>query len=186
MNRSTLFFTVIATLLIGGLIGLSLQEQEQAPAAVAVDNNSGLRYRLINPEDFTLQYDDFRSALPITVGENFIASDKAFKHETLTINFGLDNAKEYKAFMDQGDSIVYRWTVLEGEAYFDVHGHPNTEGTEIFSRYREGQASTGSGSIVAPYEGQHGWFWLNVSDQPIVIELEVAGFYNEILMVSEY
>ena len=39
---------------------------------------------------------------------------------------------------------------------------------------------TSSGSIVAPFSGNHGWYWLNIEEHTIEITLKVAGFYSEI------
>lgn len=188
MNRSSLFFIIIATLLIGSLVGINIQPQQaQTMAANTAEvSATGLNYRLIDPNDFPIVYNDFGRADPATIGENFVANTKTFKHETLTIELALDASVEYKAEMKQGDSIVYRWSVDNGETYYDFHGHPNTLETEFFTRYSEGEASTDSGSIVSPYTGQHGWFWLNISEQAITIELEVAGFYDQIVLIPTY
>ena len=56
--------------------------------------------------------------------------------------------------------------------------------TDFFTRYSEGEASSDSGSIVAAYKGQHGWFWLNISDQPVTITLEVAGFSDRNVLIA--
>jgi hypothetical protein len=187
MNRSTLFFIIVTTLLVGSLIGVNIQPQQTAIVAdSSVTTTTGLNYRLIDPNDFTIQYNEFGRADPVTTGENFVSSNKSFKHEILEIPLELDSSVEYKAEMEQGDSIVYRWSVDNGDTYFDFHGHPNTLETEFFTRYREGEGSTGSGSIVAAYKGQHGWFWLNISDHPITIKLEVAGFYDKIVLLPTY
>jgi hypothetical protein len=38
----------------------------------------------------------------------------------------------------------------------------------------------GYGSLVAPFSGEHGWYWVNVSDQPVTITLFLKGYYSEI------
>ncbi|GFZ79615.1 hypothetical protein GCM10011403_23380 [Pseudohongiella nitratireducens] len=41
-------------------------------------------------------------------------------------------------------------------------------------------AMTGSGSLVAPISGDHGWYFLNDSEQEISIDLRVTGYFNEL------
>ena len=36
-----------------------------------------------------------------------------------------------------------------------------------------------AGAILAPYAGEHGWYWLNLEDHPVTIQLEAVGFYDE-------
>jgi hypothetical protein len=37
---------------------------------------------------------------------------------------------------------------------------------------------------MAAFTGQHGWFWLNLSQGPVVIELNVSGFYDKIVEIE--
>jgi hypothetical protein len=31
---------------------------------------------------------------------------------------------------------------------------------------------------VAPVEGIHGWFWLNLTGEPLTVTLKISGFYD--------
>lgn len=189
MNRSSLVFILLATALIGGLFGLRAgpePEPENTTSVVYPSTSIGLSYRFYDPFQVEMQSDEYGDAVPYALGENFRQGDKPFAHERLTVSLPLDGRIEYKAVMDEGDSIVYRWKVVEeqGQVYFDFHGHPDSAETKFFNRYLEGESGNGSGSIVAAFKGHHGWFWLNISDHPIVIELEVAGFFDRIERVA--
>jgi hypothetical protein len=35
--------------------------------------------------------------------------------------------------------------------------------------------------LVAPFDGEHGWYWLNLSEQPVTIKLTVNGFHEKII-----
>ena len=49
-------------------------------------------------------------------------------------------------------------------------------------RYEEADGVTHrSGSLVAPFNGEHGWFWLNVSDTPVKIRLTVTGYQQKLV-----
>ena len=48
---------------------------------------------------------------------------------------------------------------------------------------RENVAATGAAGLipVAPFAGEHGWYWLNIHDGPVTITLTVTGFYDDIV-----
>ena len=61
-------------------------------------------------------------------------------------------------------------------------GHDPAAGDDFFVRYEEQQAGTkGNGSLVAPFEGEHGWYWLNINEVPVTITLTVTGFFDDIV-----
>lgn len=98
---------------------------------------------------------------------------------TLTVRLGLDQETEIKAVMDAAQVILYSWEA-DGEVYTDFHGHEPNAGQE-FVRYEEQQSGRwGKGSLVAPFNGEHGWFWLNLSTKPVTITLTVTGYYRDI------
>jgi len=191
MGKSTLVLIALAALGLGALIGVSLVDDQvvtEEPAAaddVVVASTGGAPiFRYLAPEGVTVEHDEFGQAVPLALGENFIARDSAPKSESVTITLDTDASVEYKAVLKQGDSIAFRWSTDGGEAYYDFHAHDPSFGPEFFTRYDEGEGTERSGSIVAAYDGQHGWFWLNLEAEPITISLEVAGFYDEIVEID--
>jgi len=100
------------------------------------------------------------------------------KSNVIEIRLDRDGELEYKVRMKQGETMVYSWSVDNGTAYYDFHAEGEPGGEDI--RYKEEQdgASAGHGSLVAPINGIHGWYWLNLEDHPIVITLRVSGFYE--------
>jgi len=33
---------------------------------------------------------------------------------------------------------------------------------------------------VAPFDGNHGWYWMNIEENPVKIVLEVRGYYESL------
>ena len=100
-----------------------------------------------------------------------------FKTDTVKIPIGPDGELEYKATMKAGQSMVYSWSVDKGSVYFDFHGE--VPGTKDAKRYEEVQETKSSnGVFVAPFDGRHGWYWLNLTGEPIVVTLKLAGYYE--------
>jgi len=125
---------------------------------------------------------------PEILGEPFAKThSNAYRTDQLTINLAIGEEVEYKAVMQQGDALVYSWTVGSGTVYTDFHADPgeHAEGypDEYFIRYRESETGSSSGSIVAPFAGNHGWYWLNIEDNAVAITLNVSGFYDSVTEV---
>lgn len=95
------------------------------------------------------------------------------------------NALEFKLAMRAGDAIVYRWKAEMSNPELlgaEFHGHTErvgeAPGTVMFYKiHSDGQES---GTLIAPFDGIHGWYLNNTSAEDIVVELTVAGFYNEV------
>ena len=90
---------------------------------------------------------------------------------------------EMKAVLPANQVIIYSWSVSEGEVYYDFHGEPGKGPEGYFVRYAEGEGATDSGSLVAPFSGNHGWYWLNISEYPVTIHLQVNGYHLELVEV---
>jgi hypothetical protein len=100
------------------------------------------------------------------------------KSNVIEIPLELDGSLEYKVRMRAGDTLVYSWSVDNGTAYYDFHAESEPDGADL--RYKEEQDGLPAehGSLVAPFDGIHGWYWLNLEDHPIKITLRVSGFYE--------
>ncbi len=92
---------------------------------------------------------------------------------------------EYKLGILGGDAINYRWTVDMSEPErlnVEFHGHTHREGDEpgTVMFYKIHQDGEEQGALVAPFDGIHGWWFDNQTNEDITIKLQVAGFYEEI------
>ena len=107
---------------------------------------------------------------------------QAFATRTLEISLAPDQETEMKAALTSGKMILYTWHTDRGAVYTDFHGHDPAAGDEYWVRYKEQDEGTGNnGSLVAPFTGEHGWYWLNYNDFPVVITLTIAGYFDDII-----
>lgn len=103
--------------------------------------------------------------------------DVPWKTETIELPLGPDGEVEYKFRMLSGQSMVYSWQVDRGSVYYDFHGHPEND-PKASKTYREEQENTkANGVFIAPIEGIHGWYWLNLTGEPLKVTLKVSGYY---------
>ena len=79
---------------------------------------------------------------------------------------------------------LHRGLRMRHSARFDLRPDPGEDAPgypdRYFIRYAETEVGEGAGSLVAPFTGNHGWYWLNIEDFPVTITLEARGFYERI------
>ena len=111
-----------------------------------------------------------------------VAHADKFHLQTYEVPLKGDEELEYKAYVNRGEPMLYTWRVKEGsQVYFEFHGQP-TEGKwpdDYYESYEKGEGIGGQGSMVAPFTGEHGWYWLNLSEKPVTIVVELAGYYSQ-------
>ena len=106
---------------------------------------------------------------------------------TVTLELAPEGETEIKTVLREGKMIVYEWRVDRGVLYSDFHGHNPEFGDDFWVRYREDQqgAASGNGSLVAPFAGEHGWYWVNINEHPVTVTLTVTGYFDDIVDYSE-
>jgi len=129
--------------------------------------------------------DPFDFYEPDTLGDPFSRSHAGgFRQASMVIDLEPFEQVEVKAVMRQGDGLVYTWKLLEGETvYSDFHADPLEKEkfpVEYWIRYLETEEAAASGSLIAPFDGNHGWYWLNIEENPVRIELEVRGYWESL------
>jgi hypothetical protein len=113
--------------------------------------------------------------------EKIKVTGKEFNTGHYEIKLQSGEQQEHKALVAKNASVNYNWEVRSarggGAVLFDFHGEP-TEGNfpkGYFKSYAEGEGSMSKGTFVAPFTGRHGWYWQNVSGDPVTIVVELAG-----------
>jgi hypothetical protein len=109
--------------------------------------------------------------------------DRKARSAKVEVKFAGKEELEYKAVLAQGEPLLYSWTVQGGPVYFEFHGDP-TEGKWPKGYYRSYEIKESStaeqGSFVAPFAGNHGWYFKNLSEEPATVTLEVSGYYTKL------
>ena len=113
---------------------------------------------------------------PVRPGAN-TAQAIPLKQDMVTFKLGPFEGIEYKYRMEKGASMVYSWTST-GRVNFDFHGEPRGAPQGYAESYQMGEGQSASGSFFAPTPGIHGWFWENLTNNPITVKLTSTGFYE--------
>lgn len=104
----------------------------------------------------------------------------ALRSDEMTVTLKPGEGAEIKATMVRGGSYVFSWTVAGGTVEFDMHGE-RTDGSGGEASYAKGEeAASGHGTFHAPFDGRHGWFWQNLTWEPVTVKLKTSGFYQKI------
>jgi hypothetical protein len=96
---------------------------------------------------------------------------------------GTGGEVEYMIKMKPGDTVVYSWEVqniADPQSFLtEFHGHTEPVGGKGDLMFYEKRAGAKmSGSLIAPWPGEHGWYWQNKSEAGVVVRLRLAGFYE--------
>ena len=111
---------------------------------------------------------------------NEMQSDGARSDVTM-IELAPGEGAEIKVVMAKDVGVAYDWSVSGGTVNFDTHA--DAPGIS-YHGYGKGSNSGGEqGTLVAAFDGSHGWFWRNRSGGAVTITLRTQGNYTEIKRV---
>jgi hypothetical protein len=83
---------------------------------------------------------------------------------------------EVKLAMDEGQTARFAWTANGSVVNFDLHGDGGGQNIS----YEQGRAvPEQTGTLVASFTGNHGWFWRNRTEEPVTVTLRTGGEYLE-------
>jgi hypothetical protein len=93
---------------------------------------------------------------------------------------------EYKVRMKKDATLIYEWEAVgpkdARDFHYDFHGHttPKPGGGQpmTVSTYKQAFGLRQQGALTAPFDGIQGWQFSNSSDNPIVVRVKLAGFYD--------
>ena len=129
-------------------------------------------------QDRSIHGGDQSSSLLDAILGHFVGTAHAQETWTDTVTFTLppDASAEIKLVMAEGDLAEYAWVAEGGRINFDLHAHGGGQSID----YDRGRgASSGEGSIDAPFAGEHGWFWRNRDSAVVTVTVQVRGEYAE-------
>ena len=107
-------------------------------------------------------------------------NSSAYRTDTMSVTLAPGKGAEVKALMKAGDGLVFHWTAT-GDVAVDMHGERPDAKDEYTSYWIEGAQREGAGTLVAPFDGKHGWYWRNRGTEPVTVEVTVSGFQQALV-----
>jgi hypothetical protein len=166
---------------IGALLGIEGMSTAATATIQIVDTIGG------NEQIREVEIPEFGEPVPLPNPDVSQVEATAPAMRTVTLTLAPEGETEVKTVLQEGKMIVYDWRVDRGVLYTDFHGHNPEFGSDFWVRYREDQqgAESGSGSLVAPFAGEHGWYWVNINEHPVTVTLTVTGYFDDIVDYSD-
>ncbi len=119
------------------------------------------------------------STAPVRSAEKPVGSPK--KDEVI-VTLKPGEGAEVKLQMAKGAKASYEWASTGGPVNHDTHGDNSTGAKHSFSKGREVERD--AGELVAPFDGNHGWYWRNRTDVDVTVTLKVSGEYHSVKRVA--
>lgn len=101
------------------------------------------------------------------------------REDQMQVTLAPDEGTEIKVSMSKGDAVSYKWATTGGKANYDVHGDSRALKINYHS-YEKGSEVEKAGTVVAAFDGSHGWFWRNRTSETMTITLQTSGTYTDI------
>lgn len=102
-----------------------------------------------------------------------------FREDTVSVTVPAQRGIEYKFNIKEFGNLTYEWKTNDtSNIYFDFHGEPAGDTSGYFESYTIATTNQTKGSATVPFDGIHGWYWKNTSDQDVTIELKTSGNYQ--------
>ena len=102
----------------------------------------------------------------------------ALKTNQMTVTLKPGEGTEIKLEMLKNKTVSYEWTAAGGPVNYDTHGEPYNGEKGYFHSYNKGkQVKSDKGEFTAIFDGTHGWFWRNRSNNDVAISLKTTGDY---------
>ncbi len=161
---------------LGGLMGLTDLNSDGTTTFEIVDVIGG------NETYREVEIPDAGQPVPLPNPAVFQQAEVPPTLRTLAIEVPEFGSTEIKMLLPVGKVAVFDWSIEGADTvYVDFHGHQQGD-SEYWVRYREQmEGPGGAGSLVAPFTGEHGWYFLNYNEVPVTIHLTITGYFDEII-----
>ena len=100
-----------------------------------------------------------------------------YRRHARTFELGPFEEMEFKYRIEKDGGFVYAWTST-GKVQVDFHGEPDGRPKGFAEFYDQAEREGATGTFVAPAPGIHGWYWKNLTSDPIKITLNSAGYFQ--------
>lgn len=106
------------------------------------------------------------------------------RSDTMSIKLSPGQGAEIKLEMLKDTKVKFHWTGNGGKVNYDTHGDIYNAPKGYYHGYGKGRFTPDAkGELKAAFDGYHGWFWRNRTQQDLTLTLTVEGTYIAIKRV---
>ncbi|MES2972289.1 MAG: transmembrane anchor protein [Pseudomonadota bacterium] len=171
---------------IGGMLGLKrMGEIKTSLSAEAAQEKGAAQTGAASPQAAAAVAAAPPGPVPATPAAPApVPTEPAGKTDEVSVTLKPGQAAEIKLDMSKGARVKYRWIASGGTVNYDTHGDPVKPPRGFYHGYGKGRQSSGdAGVLEAAFDGKHGWYWRNRSNQDVIITLSTKGGYTAIKQV---
>ena len=103
------------------------------------------------------------------------------REDTIEVIVPAEKGIEYKFKSLKYGSTKYEWSTDNGIVYIDFHGEVKQENPPknvFYESYTLAYSNNMAGTLTAPFEGKHGWYFRNETNEDIVVTIRLNGQYE--------
>ena len=103
------------------------------------------------------------------------------REDTIEVIVPAKKGIEYKFKSLKYGLTKYEWSTDKGIVYIDFHGEVKQENSSknvFYESYTLAYSNNMAGTLTAPFEGKHGWYFRNETNQDIVVAIRLNGQYE--------
>lgn len=103
------------------------------------------------------------------------------REDTIEVVVPAEKGIEYKFKSLKYGSTKYEWVTDKGIVYIDFHGEVKQENPPknvFYESYTLAYSNNMAGTLTAPFEGKHGWYFRNETKEDIIVTIRLNGNYE--------
>ncbi|WP_298066191.1 transmembrane anchor protein [uncultured Acinetobacter sp.] len=167
---------------IGKVLGLSKMGEIKQSLAEESENGIGEAQVASIPNQVKQETENLSSALQL--GSSSKMPMPPIAKETISLELKPNQATEVKLSMPKDASVAFDWKSSGGGLNYDTHGDAVNAPKGFYHGYGKGKNETAQqGTLTAAFDGKHGWFWRNRTENTITVTLNVEGQFSEMKKV---
>ena len=162
----------------GKLFGFSRLYQDAAEEEIGMQN-APLKFKKLTIEESGSGPD---VPVPEKVNEQAPVEQYTKREDNnITVVIPAGKGIEYKFKMLKYGSTKYEWYTDGSILYSDMHGElllATPPEDEYFESYAEAYSNNMTGTLLAPFEGIHGWYFRNKNKEDVTVNIKLKGQYQ--------
>ena len=102
------------------------------------------------------------------------------RRDSMTVTLEPTKRIEVKLVMKKNQKADFEWHTDGAEVTYNLHGEVPDDPAVKAHVYQRGSSKGEKGSVVAVFDGVHGWSWRNTSEKPVTISVKATGQFSQL------
>lgn len=117
------------------------------------------------------------TALSKSEAETLYTTNMPLQQDAIVFELEPFEAVEYKYRLADEHVLLFSWE-SDGELLFDLHAEPDGAKVGYAETFEKSRGTRRAGQYTAAFDGIHGWYWQNRTEDTVVLTLQSSGFFT--------